>query len=75
MKYIVLTAKHHGGFCLFDTKTTEYNATKTQTGRDLIKEYVEAVRGKGLKVRFYYSLLDWYHEDYPHYGKIDILRI
>lgn len=68
MKYIVLTAKHHDGFCLFDTKTTDYNAKKTQAGRDLIKEYVEAVRDEGLKVGLYYSLLDWYHEDYPHYG-------
>lgn len=68
MKYIVLTAKHHDGFCLFDTATTEFKATRTSCGRDLIKEYVEAAREEGLKVGLYYSLLDWYHEDYPHYG-------
>ena len=68
MKYVVLTAKHHDGFCLFDSKLTDFKATNTKCGRDLIAEYVEAVRGEGLKVGFYYSLLDWYHEDYPHYG-------
>ncbi|NJP40407.1 alpha-L-fucosidase [Oscillospiraceae bacterium HV4-5-C5C] len=67
MKYMVLTAKHHDGFCLWDTDTTDFKATNTRCGRDLIKEYVEAVRAEGLKVGLYYSLLDWYHEDYPHY--------
>lgn len=68
MKYVVLTAKHHDGFCLFDTKTTDFKATNTKCGRDLIAEYVEAVRAEGLKVGLYYSIIDWYHEDYPHYG-------
>ncbi|WP_455619178.1 alpha-L-fucosidase [Eisenbergiella sp.] len=67
MKYMVLTAKHHDGFCLFDSKYTEYKATNTKAGRDLVKEYVEAVRAEGLKVGLYFTLLDWYHEDYPHY--------
>ncbi|MGA2624750.1 MAG: alpha-L-fucosidase [Bacteroidota bacterium] len=64
MKYAVITAKHHEGFCLFDSKFTEYKATNTPAGRDLIKEWVEAFRGEGLKVGFYYSLLDWHHPDY-----------
>ncbi len=68
MKYAVMTAKHHDGFCLFDSKLTEYKATNTPAGRDLMKEYVEAFRAEGLKVGFYYSLLDWHHPDYPHYG-------
>lgn len=68
MKYVVLTAKHHDGFCLFDSQYTEYKATNTKAGRDLIKEYVEAVRAEGLKVGLYYSIIDWYHPDYPHYG-------
>lgn len=67
MKYMVLTAKHHDGFCLFDSKYTEYKATNTKAGRDLVKEYVEAVRAEGLKVGLYFTLLDWYHDDYPHY--------
>lgn len=68
MKYVVLTAKHHDGFCLFDSKYTDFKSTNTKCGRDLVAEYVEAVRGEGLKVGLYFSLLDWYHEDYPHYG-------
>ena len=68
MKYMVLTAKHHDGFCLFDSKYTDFKSTNTKCGRDLVAEYVEAARSEGLKVGFYYSLLDWYHDDYPHYG-------
>lgn len=68
MKYVVLTAKHHDGFCLFDSKYTDFKATNTKAGRDLIKEYVEAVRAEGLKVGLYFTLIDWYHEDYPHFG-------
>lgn len=68
MKYAVMTAKHHDGFCLFDSKLTDYKSTNTKIGRDLIKEYLEAFRAEGLKVGLYYSLLDWYHEDYPSYG-------
>ena len=68
MKYVVLTAKHHDGFCLFDSKYTDYKVTNTPAGRDLIKEYVEALREEGLKVGLYFTLLDWHHPDYPHYG-------
>lgn len=67
MQYVVLTAKHHDGFCLFDSKLTDFKSTNTKCGRDLVAEYVEAVRAEGLKVGLYFSLLDWYHEDYPHY--------
>ena len=68
MRYMVLTAKHHDGFCLFDSRYTDFKATNTKCGRDLIKEFVEAVRAEGLKVGLYYSLLDWHHEDYPHFS-------
>ena len=68
MKYAVLTAKHHDGFCLFDSKYTDYKATNTPAGRDLVREYVDAFRAEGLKVGLYYSLIDWHHPDYPHYG-------
>ncbi len=64
MKYVVLTAKHHEGFCLFDSKYTDYKATNTPIKKDLIKEYVEAFRAEGMKVGFYYSLIDWHHPDY-----------
>lgn len=62
-KYMVLTTKHHEGFCLFDTKTTNFCAPKQAAGRDLVKEYVEAARAEGLRVGFYYSLMDWRHPD------------
>jgi len=63
MKYVVLTTKHHEGFCLFDTKLTDYCATKMGPKRDIITEYVESVRAEGLKVGFYFSLMDWHHAD------------
>ena len=68
MKYVVLTTKHHDGFCLFDSALTDYKATNTPAARDLIAEYVEAFRAAGIKVGFYYSLLDWHHPDYPAWG-------
>jgi alpha-L-fucosidase len=68
MKYAVLTAKHHDGFCLFDSKLTDYKATNTKAGRDLVREYVDAFRAEGLKVGIYYSIIDWHHPDFPHYS-------
>ena len=64
MKYAVLTTKHHEGFCLFDSKYTDYKATNTPAKKDLVKEYVEAFRAEGLKIGFYYSLIDWHHPDF-----------
>ena len=61
MKYAVMTAKHHDGFCLFDSALTDYKATNTKAGRDLVREYLDAFRAEGLKVGLYYSLLDWHH--------------
>ena len=68
-KYMVLTTKHHEGFCLWDTKTTDYNAAKSKVGRDIVREYVEAARAEGLHVGFYYSLMDWHHPDGARAGK------
>jgi len=70
MKYAVITSKHHEGFCLWDSKYTDYKVTNTPFGRDLLKEFVEAFRAEGLKVGFYYSLLDWHHPDYT----IDVMH-
>lgn len=61
-KYMVLTAKHHEGFCLWDTKLTNYNSAQT-AGRDMVREFVEAARAEGLRVGLYYSLMDWHHPD------------
>jgi len=61
MKYIVITAKHHDGFCLFETKHTDWNSTDASAaGRDLLKDLVEEAKAAGLKIGFYYSQnLDW----------------
>ena len=64
MKYVVITAKHHEGFCLFDSQYTEFKATNTKCGKDLLREVLEAFRGEGLRVGVYYSLLDWHHKDF-----------
>jgi len=60
MKYIVFTAKHHSGFCLWDTKTTAFNCMNTPYHRDMLKEYVEAVRAEGLGVGLYFSPEDFH---------------
>jgi alpha-L-fucosidase len=63
MKYMVMTTKHHEGFCNFDSKLTNYCATQQGPGRDLVAEYVDAARAAGMRVGFYYSLMDWHHPD------------
>jgi len=62
-KYMVMTTKHHEGFCQWDSKLTDYNAMKQGPGRDLVREFVDAARAEGLRVGFYYSLMDWHHPD------------
>jgi alpha-L-fucosidase len=62
-KYMVMTTKHHEGFCNFASKLTNYNAAEQGPGRDLVAEYVEAARAEGMRVGFYYSLMDWHHPD------------
>lgn len=64
MKYVVLTTKHHDGFCLWDSKLTDYTVTRTPYGKDVVAAYVQALRDAGLKVGFYHSLIDWHHPDF-----------
>lgn len=64
MKYAVLTSKHHDGFCLFDSKYTDFKVTNTPYGKDAVKEWVDAFRAEGIKIGFYYSLIDWHHPDF-----------
>ncbi len=70
MTYVVFTTKHHEGFCMFDSQYTDYKCTNTPAGRDLTAELVDAFRAEGLRVGFYYSLIDWHHPDFP----IDMLH-
>ena len=64
MKYFVITTKNHEGFCMWDSKYTDYKVTNTPCGRDLLREIVDAFRAEGLKVGFYHSLIDWHHPDF-----------
>ena len=64
MKYFVVTTKHHDGFCLWDSDLTDYKATNTPAGRDLLRPMVEAFRNQGLRVGFYHSLIDWHHPEF-----------
>jgi len=74
MKYMVMTTKHHEGFCLWDTQQTDYNAARRGPGRDLVREYVEACREFGLRIGFYYSLMDWHHPDGARCAKDEAAR-
>ncbi len=64
MKYMVLTSRHHDGYCLFDSKVSDFTAPKTAAKRDLLGEYVEACNKANMRCGFYFSLLDW---RYPAY--------
>lgn len=65
MKYIVLTTRHHDGFCLWDSKYSDYNIMKSPFGRDVVKELSEACRKQGIVYCSYYSICDWWHPLYP----------
>ena len=64
MKYMVITSKHHEGFCLWDSALTDYKATNTPAKRDLLRPMLDAFRSRGLKVGLYHSLIDWHHPDF-----------
>ena len=68
MQYVVMTAKHHDGFCLFDSAYTDFKSTNSPAGRDFVREYLEAARACGLRAGLYFSIIDWRHPDFPHYG-------
>ena len=70
MKYITITSKHHDGFAMYDSSLTDWNIVdRTPYGRDVLAELAEACREEGLKLFFYYSQLDWRHEDYFPRGR------
>ena len=64
MKYIVITSKHHDGFCMYKSKVSKYDIVdRTPFGRDPLRELAEACRKEGIKLCFYYSIMDWHHPD------------
>lgn len=64
MKYVVLTTRHHEGFALWDSKVSDFKATNTPAKKDLLKPFVEAFRAEGIKIGFYFSMIDWHHPDF-----------
>ncbi len=66
MRYFVITAKHHDGFCLWPSDFTDHDLTRTQYGGDVLEELAETCERHGIQLGFYYSILDWYHPDYPY---------
>lgn len=64
MKYLVITSKHHDGFCIFDSKYTDFDVMSTPFKRDILKELAEACRKEGIKMCWYHSIMDWHHPDY-----------
>jgi len=68
MQYVVFTAKHHDGFCLYDSAYTDFKSTNSPAGRDFVREALDAARACGLRAGLYFSIIDWRHPDFPHYG-------
>ncbi|MEX2247011.1 MAG: alpha-L-fucosidase [Dehalococcoidia bacterium] len=71
MQYAVLTAKHHDGFSMFHTKLSDFSIQHAPCGRDIVREFAEAMRAEGLRVGLYFSLIDWHHPDYPAFETAD----
>ncbi|ANI90779.1 carbohydrate-binding protein [Arachidicoccus ginsenosidimutans] len=67
MTYGCLTTKHHSGFCIWDTKTTDYNVMHSPLKKDVVREFVNAFRKNGLKVMLYFSILDTHHRLRPNH--------
>uniref|UniRef100_UPI002ADE528B alpha-L-fucosidase n=1 Tax=Tepidiforma sp. TaxID=2682230 RepID=UPI002ADE528B len=65
MQYAVFTAKHHDGYAMFHTKTSDFGVEHSPVGADLVREFVDAFRAEGLRIGLYFSLIDWHHPDYP----------
>ncbi|NLP11793.1 alpha-L-fucosidase [bacterium] len=70
MKYLVLTTRHHDGFCLFDSKVSPFTSAKTAAGRDLIAEFASACHAAGMRMGFYYSLQDWRFPNVTPHGRM-----
>ena len=72
MQYAVFTTKHHDGYCMWDTKTTDFSVMQSPYGKDIVRAYVDAFRAEGVRPGFYFSLVDWHHPDYPAFTQDDV---
>ncbi len=69
MSFLMITTKHHDGFCLWDTNLTDYSVTNTPYGKDILAEIAVACEKRGIALSFYYSCPDWHHPYYPNMGR------
>ena len=69
MEFVCFTAKHHDGFCMYDTKYTDYNIMNAPYGKDILRQIADAARRAGLVMGVYYSIPDWHHKNYPNQGR------
>lgn len=71
MQYAVFTSKHHDGYSMYVTKHSQHSVEHSPAHRDILREFLDAMRAEGLRVGVYYSLIDWWHEDYPRFLESD----
>ena len=71
MQYVILTAKHHDGFSLFHTQQSDFSIEYAPYKKDIVREFVEAMRAEGLRIGLYFSLIDWHYPDYPAFTEAD----
>jgi alpha-L-fucosidase len=69
MKYICLTTKHHDGFCIFESKHTQYHSVNTPYGKDVVRQLADACHRRNFPLCLYYSIADWHHPNYPNQGR------
>ncbi len=71
MQYAIITSKHHDGYAMFHTRQSDYSVERSPFGRDIVREFLDAMRAEGLRVGLYFSLIDWHHPDYPAFRDED----
>ena len=69
MQYLIVTTKHHDGFCLFDSQHTRFTTMHTPYGKDIIAQIADACHRRNFPLGFYYSIADWHHPNYPNQGR------
>ncbi len=69
MRYLTVTAKHHDGFCLFESELTRFHSVNTPYGKDIIGMLADACHKRGIPLCLYYSVADWHHPNYPNQGR------
>jgi alpha-L-fucosidase len=71
MQYAILTTKHHDGFAMFHTQQSDFSIQHSAYGRDIVREFIDAMRSLGIRIGLYFSLIDWHHPDYPAFTEAD----